>query len=142
MTDDMSMGNTQDDFQLQLEIFRRKCLQMLDPDEINYPMEWFIKLPATQKWIYDHLFNKENVAIMPYAPYSYRILKKLMSILEAAMKDPEEDVSFLPMAYWVARFQTHFEIAWYQGLIRVYAYSRRYQTILQIALPKCSLENL
>ena len=108
MTDDMSTGNTRDGDQLQLEIFRRKCLQMLDPDEINYPMEWFMKLPATQKWIYDHLFNEENVAIMPYAPYAYRILKKLMSILEAAMKDPEEDVSLLPMAYLVARFHKHF----------------------------------
>ncbi|KAL9636709.1 MAG: hypothetical protein Q9204_002156, partial [Flavoplaca sp. TL-2023a] len=64
---------------------------MLDPDEINYPMEWFMKLPATQKWIYDHLFNEENVAIIPYSPYAYRILKKLMSILEAAMEDPEAD---------------------------------------------------
>ncbi|KAL8990385.1 MAG: hypothetical protein Q9169_008132 [Polycauliona sp. 2 TL-2023] len=64
---------------------------MLDPDDIKYPMEWFIKLPTTQKWIYDHMFSSDNVKILPYPPYAYRILKRLMSVLEAAMDDPEED---------------------------------------------------
>ncbi|KAL8858295.1 MAG: hypothetical protein Q9178_005158 [Gyalolechia marmorata] len=75
--------------QLQLEIFRRKYLQMLDPDEIAYPMEWFIKLPEVQKWIYENIFNRKNVPI--YLPYAFRILKKLLFILEAAIEDPEED---------------------------------------------------
>ncbi len=78
--------------QLQLEIFRRKYLQMLDPDEIAYPMEWFIKLPEIQKWIYENMFNRKNVP--NYLPYAFRILKKLLFILEAAIEDPEEDVSF------------------------------------------------
>ena len=78
--------------QLQLEIFRRKYLQMLDPDDIAYPMEWFIKLPEIQKWIYENMFNRKNVP--NYLPYAFRILKKLLFILEAAIEDPEEDVSF------------------------------------------------
>ncbi|KAL8653906.1 MAG: hypothetical protein Q9226_003647 [Calogaya cf. arnoldii] len=91
MTIDMFIGENADGDQLQLEIFRRKYLQMLDPDEITYPMEWFIKLPTTQKWIYDHMFNPEKIPVSPYPPYAYRILKRLLSVLEAAMKDPEED---------------------------------------------------
>lgn len=89
----MSIGENLEGNQLQLEIFRRKYLQMLDPDEINFPMEWFIKLPATQKWIFDHMFNPEKKKVLPYPPYAFRILKKLLSVLEAAMEDPEEDVS-------------------------------------------------
>ncbi|KAI4091362.1 MAG: hypothetical protein LQ339_008159 [Xanthoria mediterranea] len=87
----MSIGENLEGFQLQLEIFRRKYLQMLDPNEIDFPMEWFIKLPATQKWIYDHMFNPEKIKVMPYPDYAFRILKRLLYILEAAMKDPEED---------------------------------------------------
>ncbi|KAL8671489.1 MAG: hypothetical protein Q9168_004003 [Polycauliona sp. 1 TL-2023] len=87
----MSVGKDLEGDGLQLEIFRRKYLQMLDPGDINYPMEWFIKSPETQKWIYDHMFSAENFTILPYPPYAYRILKRLMSILEAAMEDPEED---------------------------------------------------
>ncbi|KAL8847678.1 MAG: hypothetical protein Q9221_007280 [Calogaya cf. arnoldii] len=87
----MSIGENSEGDQLQLEMFRRKYLQMLDPDEITYPMEWFIKLPTTQKWIYDHMFNPEKIPVLPYPPYAYRILKRLLSVLEAAMKDPEED---------------------------------------------------
>lgn len=98
----MSIAKSLKGDELQLEIFRRKCLQMIDPDEINYPMEWFMKLPTTQKWIYDHLFDGDNITVMPYVPYAYRILKKLMWILEAAMEDPEEDVSSFPIAYLVA----------------------------------------
>ena len=92
----MSIGENSEGNQLQLEMFRRKYLQMLDPDEITYPMEWFIKLPTTQKWIYDHMFNPEKIPVLPYPPYAYRILKRLLSVLEAAMKDPEEDVSSFP----------------------------------------------
>ncbi|KAL8750154.1 MAG: hypothetical protein Q9199_007250 [Rusavskia elegans] len=87
----MSIGENLEGNQLQLEMFRRKYLQMLDPDEINYPMEWFIKLPTTQKWIFDHMFNPEKMKVLPYPPYAFRILKKLLSVLEAAMDDPEED---------------------------------------------------
>lgn len=94
-TNDMSIGENPEGFQLQLEIFRRKYLQMLDPNEIDFPMEWFIKLPATQQWIYDHMFNPEKIKTLPYPDYAFRILKRLLYILEAAMKDPEEDVSSL-----------------------------------------------
>ncbi|KAL8681335.1 MAG: hypothetical protein Q9186_002544 [Xanthomendoza sp. 1 TL-2023] len=77
--------------QLQLEIFRRKCMQMLDPDDINFPMDWFLKLPATQTWIYDNLFDCQTVPNLSYGPYAFRILKRLISGLEAAIEDPEED---------------------------------------------------
>ncbi|KAL8777406.1 MAG: hypothetical protein Q9213_007878 [Squamulea squamosa] len=62
---------------------------MIDPEEINYPLERLIKMPRVQRWIYDHMFNQENVSI--YAPYAFRVLKKLLFILEAAIEDPEED---------------------------------------------------
>ncbi|KAL8766041.1 MAG: hypothetical protein Q9209_007070 [Squamulea sp. 1 TL-2023] len=62
---------------------------MLDPEEITYPMDSLIKLPKVQQWIYDNMFNRENVSIYP--PYAFRVLKKLLFILEAAIEDPEED---------------------------------------------------
>lgn len=68
-------------------------MQMLDPDEIDYPMPWFLKLPTTQAWIYDNLFDKNTVSILSYSPYAFRILKRLITALEAAVDDPEEDVS-------------------------------------------------
>ncbi|KAL8735356.1 MAG: hypothetical protein Q9166_000901 [cf. Caloplaca sp. 2 TL-2023] len=79
--------------QLQLEIFRRRCMQMIDPEEINFPDKWFIKLPTTQAWIYENMFNKDAISFLSYPPYAFRILKKLVVILEAAIEDPEEDVS-------------------------------------------------
>ncbi|KAI4123436.1 MAG: hypothetical protein LQ338_005265 [Usnochroma carphineum] len=77
--------------QLQLEIFRRKYLQMEDPLEINYPAKEVIKPPAAQAWLVENLFNKRNLKYLPTARYTYRVMKKLLSILEDAMEDPEED---------------------------------------------------
>ncbi|KAL8796442.1 MAG: hypothetical protein Q9182_007375 [Xanthomendoza sp. 2 TL-2023] len=54
-------------------------------------MERLLKLPATQTWIYDNLFDSQNTRSLSYSPYAFRILKRLITALEAAIEDPEED---------------------------------------------------
>ncbi|KAL8948406.1 MAG: hypothetical protein Q9222_005408 [Ikaeria aurantiellina] len=77
--------------QLQLEIFRRKFLQMEDITEIDFPSGEIIKPIAVQSWLYDCMFSKACVPSPPAARYSIRVLKKLINILEAVMEHPEED---------------------------------------------------
>ncbi|KAL8727852.1 MAG: hypothetical protein Q9181_005558 [Wetmoreana brouardii] len=80
--------------QLQLDIFRRRYLQMCDPDprELEYPPKDIIKAPSSQAWIFENMFNEERNRFLPHARYTYRVLKQLFAILEEAVQDnPEED---------------------------------------------------
>lgn len=66
---------------------------MEDPLEIKYPAKELIKPLAAQVWLLDNLFNKRRLKHLPTARYTYRIMKKLLSMLEEAMENPKEDVS-------------------------------------------------
>lgn len=81
------------DGQLRLEMFKRRYLQMEDPHEITFPPKELIKLPVTQRWMVETMFDRRNIKYLPTARYAFRVMKKLLSILEEAMEDPEEDVN-------------------------------------------------
>ncbi|KAL8896691.1 MAG: hypothetical protein Q9207_007590 [Kuettlingeria erythrocarpa] len=74
-----------------LEMFKRKYLQMEDPHEITYPPKELIKPPAAQRWMVDNMFDRRRIKFLPTARYTFRVMKKLLGILEEAMEDPEED---------------------------------------------------
>lgn len=78
--------------QPQLTIFRRRYLQMEDPDEIEFPSRELVKSPTVQAWLFQNMFDEDRHPFLPHARYRYRVLKKLITILEEAMDDPEEDV--------------------------------------------------
>lgn len=74
-----------------VELFRRKYLQMEDPHEIEFPPKDLIKSAAAQAWLVENMFDRHHLEHLPTARYTFRIMKKLFSILEAAIEDPEED---------------------------------------------------
>ncbi len=76
-----------------LEMFKRKYLHMEDPHEITFPPKELVKSPAAQRWMVDNMFDRRRIKYLPTARYTFRVMKKLLSILEEAMEDPEEDVS-------------------------------------------------
>ncbi|KAL8706694.1 MAG: hypothetical protein Q9225_007925, partial [Loekoesia sp. 1 TL-2023] len=76
---------------LHFELFRRKYLQMIDPLEIAFPYGELIKPLPVQDWLVRNMFDKRRLENLPTARYTFRIMKKLLSILEDAMEDPEED---------------------------------------------------
>ncbi|KAL8836634.1 MAG: hypothetical protein Q9170_002858, partial [Blastenia crenularia] len=75
----------------QLELFRRKYLQMVDPHEIEFPDGDIIMPREAQEWLCDRVFSKDRYAYLPTARYTYRILKKLILDLEAWMNNSDKD---------------------------------------------------
>jgi hypothetical protein len=78
----------------ELEILRRQYLQLIEPSQLRWPQPQALKAPNVQGWIYENLFNSDKVAFLPPERYQHRVLKLLISKLEAAITDPEEDVWF------------------------------------------------
>ncbi|KAL8922691.1 MAG: hypothetical protein Q9208_005004 [Pyrenodesmia sp. 3 TL-2023] len=87
----MDTSTAMTDGQLRLEMFRRRYLQMEDPHEITFPPKELIKLPAAQRWMVETMFDRRSIKYLPTARYAFRVMKKLLSILEEAMEDPDED---------------------------------------------------
>ena len=72
-----------------LAIFRRQYFQLVDPAQLRWPEGNILKTPEVQSWIFSHLFDAEK---MPPERYRLRVLKTMVSKLERAIDDPEEDV--------------------------------------------------
>ncbi|KAL8713185.1 MAG: hypothetical protein Q9220_002706 [cf. Caloplaca sp. 1 TL-2023] len=66
---------------------------MEEVTDIDFPTGKILKPIAVQTWLYNRMFSKACVPSLPTARYTFRVLKKLVNILEATMEDPEEDVS-------------------------------------------------
>ncbi|KAF1970726.1 hypothetical protein BU23DRAFT_648864 [Bimuria novae-zelandiae CBS 107.79] len=71
-----------------LAVFRRQYFQLVDPAQLHWPEGSALKAPEVQSWVYRHLFDSEK---MPPGRYRLRVLKMLISKLEDAIDDPEED---------------------------------------------------
>jgi hypothetical protein len=82
----------------QIRLFRRQYLQLLDAQNLAWPSSDTLRSSQAQEWIYENLFQTDNIShFLPPERYRLRILKLLMSKIEASIVDPEEDVRiFLP----------------------------------------------
>ncbi|KAF2112661.1 putative methyltransferase-domain-containing protein [Lophiotrema nucula] len=74
-----------------LTILRRQYLQLLEPQYMRWPDSTTLKAPTIQTWIFDNLFDAEQIAHPPPDRYRLRVLKMLIAKLEDAVNDPEDD---------------------------------------------------
>jgi hypothetical protein len=77
----------------QIRLLRRQYLQLLDAQNLKWPSPDTLRSSQAQEWIYENLFQTDNIShFLPPERYRLRILKLLMSKIEASIVDPEEDV--------------------------------------------------
>lgn len=75
-----------------LAVFRRQYLQLIEPTQLKWPESHILKIPEVQSWMFQHLFDRDQNPNLPPDRYRLRVLKALISKLERAISDPEEDV--------------------------------------------------
>ena len=78
--------------QSQLTTLRRQYFQLIDPAQLRWPDDAILKTPASQAWMFHNLFNLDVISYSPPEWYQLRVLKLLVSRIERAVVDPEEDV--------------------------------------------------
>ncbi|KAE9971214.1 hypothetical protein EG328_005774 [Venturia inaequalis] len=72
----------------ELELFTRQVLQLVDPKELQWPSSDSLRSVVVQSRIYQKLFQSEHP---PPERYQLRVLKKLLSLIEESIVDPDED---------------------------------------------------
>lgn len=70
----------------------RQFHQQVDPHLLPLPQGRDLVHPAVQSAIYEHMFNEASVWPIPPVHYQTRVLKMILSRVEEAISDPEEDV--------------------------------------------------
>lgn len=75
----------------QLKLFCRQYLQLLDVQQITWPSSEYLRKANVQEWIYNKCF-RDDEDVLPPERYRLRVLKSLLSKIENAIVDPEEDV--------------------------------------------------
>ncbi|KAK5174576.1 uncharacterized protein LTR77_001657 [Saxophila tyrrhenica] len=78
----------------QLLLFRRQYFQLFEPDFLAWPPKQLLKDLGVQGWLYNKLFNADEVTYLPPDRYRYRVLKPLVTKIEQSIEDPEEDVGY------------------------------------------------
>lgn len=73
----------------ELQIFKRQVLQLVDPNELQWPAKDALRSLNVQSRIYQRLFQSEHP---PPERYQLRVLKKLLNLIEESIVDPDEDV--------------------------------------------------
>ncbi|KAJ4298256.1 hypothetical protein N0V90_006155 [Kalmusia sp. IMI 367209] len=74
-----------------LVVFRRQYYQLVEPPQLRWLEDHTLKAPEVQSWIFSRLFDTEKNPTLPPDRYRLRVLKVLISKLERAINDPEED---------------------------------------------------
>jgi hypothetical protein len=80
---------------------RCQYFQLLDLPQLRWPNESVLKKSEVQQWIFRNLFDADNLSTLPPDRYRLRVLKLLISKLERAIDDPEEDVRFPSPLFFV-----------------------------------------
>lgn len=75
-----------------LQVLQRQYLQLVEPHQLRWPDDSILKRPDVQSWLFNGLFDMNNIKSPPPDRYQLRVLKLLISKLERAINDPEEDV--------------------------------------------------
>ncbi|KAE8351880.1 putative methyltransferase-domain-containing protein [Aspergillus coremiiformis] len=87
----MSRGSRGEHHLLPLNTLTAQYFQQLDPAHLSLPNASTIIHPDVQTVIYDHMFNEATVWPLPPVSYRARVLKTIISRIEEAITDPEED---------------------------------------------------
>ncbi|THC98732.1 hypothetical protein EYZ11_001795 [Aspergillus tanneri] len=75
----------------QVDLLIRQFHQQVDPALLPLPQGATIIHPALQSAIYESMFNEASVWPLPPIYYQARVLKMILSRIEEAIADPEED---------------------------------------------------
>ncbi|KAJ4363563.1 hypothetical protein N0V83_009859 [Neocucurbitaria cava] len=75
----------------QLRILQRQYFQLVEPHLLRWPDDATLKVPEVQSWLFTNLFDTDRIASPPPDRYQHRVLKVLISKLEASINDTEED---------------------------------------------------
>jgi hypothetical protein len=76
----------------QLLVLKRQYFQLVEPSQLRWPHTDVLKVPDVQSWIFANLFDPAKIQFPPLERYQLRVLKVLISKLEKAIDDPEQDV--------------------------------------------------
>jgi hypothetical protein len=76
----------------QLKVLQRQYFQLVEPHQLRWPEDATLKQHDVQAWLFREMFDAEQIKSPPPDRYQLRVLKLLISKLEGAMDDPEEDV--------------------------------------------------
>ncbi|OCK81091.1 hypothetical protein K432DRAFT_296320 [Lepidopterella palustris CBS 459.81] len=74
-----------------VNLLRRQYFQLVDLEHLQWPNSEFLKKVDVQAWIYQNLFDEGKLQSPPPIRYQARVLKQLVSRIEGAIVDPEED---------------------------------------------------
>lgn len=75
-----------------LELFRAQYFQTLPLQELRMPPDSTLRKIRSQEWMYRYMFDTEHVTHLPQERYRARVLKQLVTRIEATFEDAEEDV--------------------------------------------------
>jgi hypothetical protein len=90
-----------------IEIFYRQYLQQVSFEKLSFPPDNVLLDPIVQSQMCHFLFTTHFMypseggsgAFLPLVPYQKRVLKELIRRIEAAIRNPDEDVGhILPFA--------------------------------------------
>jgi hypothetical protein len=76
----------------QLHMLRRQYFQLVEPHQLTWPEAATLKSSRVQAWLFNNMFDAEHIKSPSPDRYQLRVLKLLVSKLERAIEDPEEDV--------------------------------------------------
>jgi hypothetical protein len=76
----------------QLQVLQRQYFQLVEPHQLRWPEDAILMRPHVQAWMFHEMFDAGTIKSPPPDRYQLRVLKLLVSKLERAINDPEEDV--------------------------------------------------
>ena len=83
------------DIEWQIDVLRRQYLQLVEPEQLALPPIEILRSPDVQASIFHRLFNDSHFS---NDRYKYRVLKRIVGVLEESIIDPDEDVG-LPYSF-------------------------------------------
>ncbi|KAB2578729.1 Nicotinamide N-methyltransferase [Lasiodiplodia theobromae] len=74
-----------------LQVFRAQYFQLLDLVQMRWPEAQLLKRPDVQAWLFAEMFDRDSIQYPPPERYQMRVLKRVVSTIEQAIDNPEED---------------------------------------------------
>ncbi|OJD34882.1 nicotinamide n-methyltransferase [Diplodia corticola] len=74
-----------------LDVFRAQYFQLLDLAQLRWPEAQLLKRPDVQAWLFAEMFDRDSIQFPPPERYHMRVLKRVISTIEKAVDNPEED---------------------------------------------------
>jgi hypothetical protein len=87
-----------------ISIFYRQYLQQIQVEKLSFPPDSVLLDPAIQSQMFRYMFthhlmfpsSEDSAAFLPPASYQKRVLKELTRRLEAAIRNPDDEVGQFP----------------------------------------------